>query len=190
MLKKELRKQLLQARDCLPEATREQAGNQIYKKVLEMLSFVNCEAVLCYVSFRSEVDTRDILEACFRSDKKVFCPKVLGPHKMEFYRVQNWNDLEPGTYGILEPKNCLTDYMYHNQDAEKTCMLVPGAGFDYNGYRIGYGGGFYDSYLSSHHVGCTIGLCYESQRIPSIEPEPGDQKVDCVITEKEVYTIV
>lgn len=182
----------------MAEETREQAGKQICKVVLETPFFVNSEEVLCYVSFRSEVDTCEILEFCFGSGKKIFCPKVLGPHSMEFYRVQDWNDLEPGTYGILEPKNCLSQNMFRNQYAGRTskqnvrsaCMLVPGAGFDYNGYRIGYGGGYYDSYLSSHPVGCTIGLCYESQRIPSVYPEPGDQKVDYVITEKEVYTIV
>ena len=190
MHKKELRKKLLQSRELLAEDYRAEAGKAICQKVLSMPSFVNSKCVLCYVSFRSEVDTREILGFCFSSGKTVYCPKVLGPHEMAFYRVQDWKDLEPGAYGILEPKDCSLDNRFQDTDAEKACILVPGAGFDYEGYRIGYGGGYYDAYLCSHPIGCRIGLCYGTQMVLELETEPTDQKVDYVITEKEVYKSV
>lgn len=173
-------------------------------------------AYLCYVSYRSEVDTKEFMRFCLAKGKIVFVPKVLRdgenlseictkPTEMEFYRISSLEELQKGYQGILEPA-ALPERSFQawraeteKREALSLRMLLPGAVFDRSGNRIGYGGGFYDRWLAkwwAESAECSfgtfekIGLAYGIQIAQEIPADPLDQKVDAVITEKQIlYSI-
>lgn len=188
MDKKTLRREILKKRDALSAEDRYNLSKKIHKNLFERPEFVSAKQVLCYVDFRSEVSTEKIIEESLKRGKRVFCPKVLSGEWMEFYEVAGKNDLESGAYGILEP---LADenrkYAFLEND---DLMILPGACFDRTGNRIGYGAGYYDRYLQMYPNLKKVGICFACQLTEQIWAESTDQKVDMIITEKEVIQIV
>lgn len=190
MDKQELRAFYLAKRDKMDTLYRKLASQDIFRFLLQEINYLEADTILCFVGFRSEVDTRDIIEDALKRGKKVYCPKVLSKHYMEFYQIHDLSDLSPGAYGILEPMPDSFDLCFNEKDSMKACIIVPGAVFDVKGNRIGYGGGFYDYYLSRHSLSCKIGLGFDGQITDEIETEETDQKLDILISEKEVYRFV
>lgn len=101
---------------------------------------------------------------------------------MIFYQISHPEDLEPGYYGIREPKTDLSV-----ADGEDGLMVMPGVAFDDRRHRVGYGGGFYDRYLSKHTRHFTAALAFEFQMMEEVPTEPTDLLPDVVITEKTIY---
>lgn len=203
--KAELRKRILKNRDTLLQEQRQMWDALILKRLIEYDKENPCPVYLCYASFKSEVSTKEFILWCLDKGKTVFVPKVLTPPEMEFYRITAWEDLRSGFRGIPEPEasaersfsRWLTEP--ERKTAEKTDkrrlrMLLPGAVFDRNGNRIGYGGGFYDRWLAKwNHFDSggpavleKIGLAYGMQITESAPSESFDQKTDLVITEKDI----
>lgn len=185
--KKRFRREALAKRDSL---TAEQRGNysgRIIKKLIDLPCYVNADAILTYVSFRSEVDTFPLIERAFTDGKAVFAPKVLGK-EMDFFRIYSLADLTAGYRGILEPSG---RYSYNEWGGDQLgqCILIcmPGAAFDRARHRIGYGGGFYDRYLSGHlrRKVATVALAYDCQVFEEIPWEAHDIRPEWIITEKE-----
>ena len=96
---------------------------------------------------------------------------------MTFYRITGEADLAPGSFGILEPKESCPAIW----PAAGDVMLLPGAAFDREGHRIGYGGGFYDKFLSREPNHPTLALCYDFQMLPHLDTEEHDIPVDTVL---------
>lgn len=187
--KKELRKQILVKRDALTCEEHKEKSHVIAQNVIQHPVFKEADTLLLYASFRSEVDTTELFQAAKILGKKIYYPKVLGA-EMEFYRVETEDDFENGCWGILEPKP-VEDRRYVAEKEEKVCIIMPGAVFDANGNRIGYGRGYYDKFLEeiqSFHV-CKVGIGFECQRI-SIDEFPVEEHdigLDILITENNVY---
>lgn len=190
MDKQELRAFYLNKRDRMDEIYRKLASLDISRQLFEEPDYKEADTILCFVGFRSEVDTKGIIADALKQGKKVYCPKVLSKHHMEFYQIFDEADLSPGKYGILEPTPETFDSCWKENDSMKTCIIVPGAVFDVKGNRIGYGGGYYDYYLSRHSLSCKIGLGFDGQITDEIEVEETDQRLDILISEKEVYRFV
>ena len=103
-------------------------------------------------------------------------PKVID-NNMYFCYITNLNDLTPGKYNIPEPtnENIVTDF-------DNAICIVPGICYDKENYRIGYGKGYYDRFLSKNKIK-TIGLCYKECMIEKIDNDKYDYKIDEVITD-------
>lgn len=145
--KKRLRVAALAKRDGLTAQQRRRYSDSIIKNLTSLPCYREADAVLTYVSFRSEVDTIPLIERVFADGKAVFAPKVDGK-EMEFYRIFSQSDLAAGYRGILEPVGGLSlDEWIGDQTSQKILICMPGAAFDRVRHRIGYGGGFYDRYL-------------------------------------------
>lgn len=146
--KKRFRREALAKRDGLTAEQRRDYSGRIIKKLTSLPCYENADAILTYVSFRSEVDTFPLLERAFADGKTVFAPKVMGK-EMTFYQISSPEDLAEGYHGILEP---LCTYSYEEWVADQMGQFIlicmPGAAFDRARHRIGYGGGFYDRFLS------------------------------------------
>ena len=100
---------------------------------------------------------------------------------MEFFRIKNIDELtEVGTYQIKEP---ISSEKYNKEDIE--IIFIPGLAFDKRGYRLGYGGGYYDQYLSDFN-GKKVGLGYFNQLVDKLESDSFDIKIDVLITEKRI----
>ena len=119
--------------------------------------------------------TAAILRRCLADGKRLAVPKVYG-EEMKFLWLEDLEAVAPGAYGIPEP---IADGPVADDPA--ALVLMPGLAFDRQGGRMGYGGGFYDKYLSQHPGHPTIALCYGFQLLDHVEMEPHDIPVDAVL---------
>lgn len=153
----------------------------IADKVIQTKAYKECDVILPYVDFNREVITRKLIEDAWEKGKTVAVPRIKDKH-MEFYVIKSFDELKPGYYGIYEPYEC-DNPAYYN----KVLMIMPGLAFDMNFNRIGYGAGFYDSYISAHRDMelIKLALAYDFQITEDIiDAEEFDIKADIIITEK------
>ncbi|MFN4245503.1 MAG: 5-formyltetrahydrofolate cyclo-ligase [Brevinematia bacterium] len=181
-MKKSIRKYLISIRDSLPIQNQIEYSRTIHEKLLSTPEWKRSNIVMFYISINSEVMTLNLLSKAFDEKKVILLPKVTNEGMISVKVPHNFK-LITGYKGILEPYEGETFNNYID------LILVPLVGFDKEGYRIGYGGGFYDTFLSknSKRIGLKIGLAYECQKIKYIPKEKHDQKLDIIITEKNIY---
>lgn len=172
--KKILRRQLIQRRREMPADVKAQADRIILEKLLPLAE--RSSAVFTYVSTAVEVDTRKLLEWCFQSGKPAAVP-VSGDSELTFYPVTSFKGLAEGRFGIPEPLDRSRPAV---PDRDSLC-IVPALMCDREGYRLGYGRGYYDRYLSGFS-GRSVIICY-SGFVGDVPAEPHDRRADFVITD-------
>jgi len=143
--------------------------------------FTACEAyrdaktIYGYLPYNQEVRTVPMLQQALRDGKQIAVPKVYG-QTMKFIYLDDLSQVAPGYAGIPEP---LADAPV--ADDETALVLMPGLAFDPQGHRVGYGGGFYDKFLTAEPNHPTLALCYDFQLFPTLETEAHDIPVDWVL---------
>ena len=183
-MKEKIRKEILAKRDSLSEEEKLEKNTKIKNALYSLEEFRKAKSIMFYVSFNNEVDTREIIkELLEKKEKKVIVPYVLEGNKMlQVSKINDFNNLEPGTKGILEPKKEIVEGF----DTESIdLVIVPGTAFDRKGNRIGFGYGYYDIFLEGSNAK-KIALAYDVQLVENIETEDHDVPVEVVITDKEV----
>lgn len=183
--KNSLRNRILNERNTLSKDEIEVLSSRILDRLLSLEAVMTASEVFTYVSFGSEVDTFGLILTSLLSSKKVYCPKILERGIMEFYRITSLEQLVPGKYGILEPMGEELGYFRGSHQV----MILPGVVFDPSLNRIGYGGGYYDRYLTTYDQGDTIkiALAYELQMVDLLPVEGFDKKMNLVVTESTIY---
>ena len=185
-LKKELRKEILKKRDGLSLNEREKFSSIIRNKICSWKVYQECECLLCFVSLGSEVSTHRLIEDALNDGKEVYCPKVYDK-EMSFLKISSMEDLLPGYYGILEPKDELPLFRNYNS---KVLLIMPGSVFDRKKNRIGYGKGFYDRFLEENVPKIkeltTAALAFSLQIVDAIPVEKHDYTPEYLFTESEV----
>jgi 5-formyltetrahydrofolate cyclo-ligase len=160
------------------------------RKILDKISILKkykeSKVIFTYISKEIEVDTSELIKKCLSENKKVAVPACnKNDRTMDFYFITSRDDLEKGTFGLWEPikEKCerVTDF------SEGLC-IVPGFCFDYKGYRLGYGYGYYDRFLQ-HFGGTTVGLCYSKYITPQLPHGKFDRPVDVLITDQYIKEI-
>lgn len=180
-MKKELRKKYKNLRNELEDKTF--LSGCIKNIFLSSAQYQECESVLLYYATGSEVLTNEIFKACIADSKTVAFPVCLDDNgAMDFFKVNGETDLEQGMYGIKSPKSSCERFV----PDEKSLCVVPGLTFDLSGYRLGYGKGYYDRYLSEF-PGISCGLCYEALVETKLPVNSYDKHVDYLITDKKIY---
>ena len=154
--------------------------------LIRLQEYKQNSVIFLYVSKREEINTFPIMEQCWKDGKTVAVPRCIpGTRDMDFYIIHGRDDLEKGTFGLLEPipEKCekLTDY------SEGLCV-VPGLSFDAKGYRLGYGMGYYDRFLSAFQ-GTTAGVCYAECVQWNLPHGYYDRPVDILVTENFIRRI-
>lgn len=144
--KKEIRRKLLEIRESLSREVRNEEEREINRHILESTFFEEADILFAFASYGSETDTFFLVSQAFRHGKRVCFPLVLNDG-MEFYEVRAVTELQRGYRGILEPAAEAGSF-FVPKEKERVLILMPGICFDRTGGRIGYGGGFYDKYLS------------------------------------------
>lgn len=183
--KSTLRKELIARRRNSDRAKRTASDEKIFEAVTSSREYADCDSLLVYVSTDIEVGTIGIIKKALNDNKNVFCPRcVKGTNIMEFYHIFSFDDLEEGYCRIPEPKDGLELYA---ESASPLC-IVPALAYDNNGYRIGFGKGFYDRFLSSFS-GIKLGICYENCIIDSTCSDEYDVPVDIVVTEERTIIV-
>lgn len=179
--KKAVRMEIRKQRADLQNIEKNRMDHAIFTQVMELCRKRKKQnaafAVYSYVSFGNEADTRRLIEELCKEEIIVAVPRVEGK-QIRFYRIWGMHDLEPGFRGILEPKaDCLPA-------AYKTSLLLmPGAAFTKNGQRLGYGGGFYDRFLTAEPEHEKVALAYAFQMRDALPAEAHDRLIDRIITE-------
>ena len=176
--KKEIRRRCRALRTAMPEEERAQGSRRMTETVLANAAYQDAPVLLAYIDAKNEIATGGILEDAWRQNKTVAVPRVHGEN-MDFYQIRSWEDLEPGAFGIREPKEGCPPV-----SLERGLMLAPGVAFDRTGRRVGYGGGFYDRYLADHPHLTVWGLAFACQVLPQVPAEDTDRRMDRVVTEE------
>ena len=138
-------------------------------------AYRNAKTIYGYLPYNQEVRTVPMLERALRDGKRVAVPKCYGD-EMKFICLNDLTQVAPGYAGIPEP---IADEPV--ADDETALVLMPGLAFDREGHRIGYGGGFYDKFLSREPNHPTLALCYDFQLLPHLDTEEHDIPVDTVL---------
>ena len=173
-VKKQMRKKYAAIRDSL-KLEAENKSRLIAKNLFATDEYINCDTILTYLNMRSEVITTEIIKDALNNGKKVGLPYILDMTNgiMAFIQVDEPEEPVHNEEKILTP-------------GINTIILVPGLAFSKDGYRVGYGGGFYDRLLFKKTHLASIGLCFEAQLAADIPTNEFDMKVDYIITEKGV----
>ena len=184
--KQRLREERLAVREVLSEQERSVLDDRITQKLLATSEYVEATTVLTYVSVSSEVSTRMFIERALRDGKAVAVPRCLPGHCLEFVAITSLDQLIAAPFGLLEPPKELPALTEEQMDA--SICIVPALLVDIQGYRLGYGAGFYDRFLSTY-PGKKICLAYQQNLSRTMLPHTTfDVAVDEVITESDVLT--
>jgi 5-formyltetrahydrofolate cyclo-ligase len=183
VMKQTLKSRIYEKRKALSKEEIKGKSSKIKEKLFSLDEFKDAKNILFYVSFNDEVDTHEIIkELLDNKDKTIIVPYVVKNNPiLQLSELKNFNELEPKTLGILEPKENFTREFNPNK---LDMVIVPGVVFDQNGHRIGYGRGYYDRFF--HNLGKDvkkIGFAFDFQLVDKIPEEIHDVPVDIVITE-------
>lgn len=181
--KNTLRRQVLDARSRLSAEDRRAKSREIEKRLFGLAEFLAARTVMFYASFRSEVETHDMVRRALADRKKVVLPRVK-EKELELFQIRDFDhDVKPGRWDIPEPSGG------QQVEAEEIgFIVVPGAAFDERGNRLGYGAGFYDKLLKGYK-GATAALAFDLQIVPGVPADPHDVPVQRIITEKRVIEV-
>jgi 5-formyltetrahydrofolate cyclo-ligase len=182
--KAEVRRELLRRRDRIPAAVRRAKNSMVREGLLSLAEFKNAGTIFFFASFRSEVDTSELIKMSLSMGKQVVLPKVnTDTHELLLFEVKDFGELTPGYMGIPEPSYEAGRVSINEVDI----VIIPGAGYDTAGNRIGYGGGYYDRLLSGLQRDIpVIAPAYEEQVMDSVPSEPHDIRVSLIVTDRRL----
>lgn len=180
-IKATLREQYKTLRREMPPEIKAQRDRQITGRVAALWQYKRCRQLLTYVSTPIEVDTLEIIRRALADGKRVAVPRcVPGTRDMEFYWINGVEELEPGTFGVLEPR---PDPKRKVTDFSNGLCLVPALCYDWRGYRLGYGKGYYDRFLAGFG-GHMIGVCYSDCIRRKLPHGRFDRPVELLVTDR------
>jgi len=171
------RKRLISARQGIPIAERTARTDAIVSALDQLLPNVRGETISLYWPFRGEPDLRSWMNTLIARGADCALPVVLAKAKPLGFRSWRAGEaLERGVWGIPIPTE--------GRDVQPTIVIAPLVGFDESGYRLGYGGGYYDRTLAVlQPKPFVIGVGFEQQRMESIRPQWHDIAMDAIVTE-------
>ncbi|WP_236909113.1 5-formyltetrahydrofolate cyclo-ligase [Clostridium sp. Cult3] len=186
MDKKVLRKQILDKRSQLTPQEIKEKSKSIENRLFSLVEYKQSNFIFSFISFRDEVHTHEIIKTSLDNGKRIGVPiTVVEPRKLLVSEIKDFDEeLEMGYYDILAPKE---EYQRIVSPDLVDLVLVPGVAFDERGYRVGYGGGYYDRFFSGLKRDVVkIGLCYELQISSQVPIDSYDIPVDYILTERRL----
>ncbi|MCX7841601.1 MAG: 5-formyltetrahydrofolate cyclo-ligase [Clostridia bacterium] len=184
-----IRKAALKKRSRLVEEEAIQKSGIITSKLLALQEFNRSDVIMCYMDFRNEVRTGDFNFQCIKCGKRLALPKIIR-HDGKFGAMvavdvtDCADDFEVCAFGILEPRKGSGKVI---MPSEIDMVIVPGVAFDVSRFRMGYGGGFYDSFLKQVRADCVkVGIAFELQILEELPVEPHDIRLDMIVTESRI----
>ncbi|URM34111.1 5-formyltetrahydrofolate cyclo-ligase [Cytobacillus firmus] len=182
--KKVLRKQMQDRMKELSKPEYEQLSYQIATSLYSSPLWSQAKTIGITVSKVPEADTWQIIRRAWSEGKRVVVPKCIPQSKqMEFRELKSFMDLESVYYGLWEPNPEKTDEV---SCEEIDTLIVPGLAYMKNGFRLGFGGGYYDRFLENYK-GRTVSLAFEMQVITRFQVENHDKPVEMIITDQQVW---
>lgn len=180
--KSELRKKILSERRKLDKIFAAHLSKEICARVISMDLYKFAQDICLYMPINNEADASLLIDASINLGKNIWLPRVHGD-TMDFYYYDRNVILDEGSYGIQEPqsdRSLVPD--------PKTLIIMPGAVFSVKCDRIGYGGGYYDKYLSKYPMCKTVAICYDFQILQEIPADEHDIKPLYIVSERNTYS--
>jgi len=184
MTKKIMRNAMRKQLTSLDEVTYINNSKQIEVKFMQQLVASKASTIGLTISSFPEVDTWSIIKELWSKGKKVVVPKCSPlDRSMIFYQIQSFDQLERVYMHLLEP-NPLVSKAVASDNID--LLVVPGIVYSQEGYRIGYGGGYYDRFLTNFK-GDTLSLAFNMQVVKDVEYDVFDLPVDKIITPTNIF---
>jgi len=152
-----------------------------------LINFKNYKIIASFISFKSEISTQ-FLNEFLLNNGKILCLPIIknNSETLNFIEYNLKTKLVSGKFGIMQPSDLSKEFL-------PEIILTPCLAFDENGFRLGYGGGYYDktfSYLKKmKHQFISIAVAFDDQKIDELAHDKYDQKIDYILTEKKLYTV-
>ena len=186
--KKNLRKILTEKRNLIKKNTNFEFNIDAFNQLTEQIKFNAVDCIGSFMSIRSEISTKQLNTKILKMKKKLAFPTIEKNSETLIFKTTNsLKNFKLGKFNIPEPKD-------NNKEITPQLFFVPCLGFDLKGYRIGYGGGFYDKTfekLKKLNLSFnTVGFAYDDQKQNELPIEKFDYKLDFVLTEKQLYTFL
>lgn len=184
--KKQLREYFLNLRQKQSMHVQEQAGVQVLEQLLTLEAVLQAQSIMTYLPTRGEINTWPVVHYFWPTKVQVLAPRCREqePGIMDIHWIQSMDDLGPGHFGLLEPKIERTQALAL---PEPDIILIPALAFDSHGFRLGFGGGYYDRFLATlTHKHLRIGLVYEFQVVDQLPRDVWDQPVDLLVTPEKI----
>lgn len=182
--KNTLRNKYKQIRREMPEEVKKKRDEMILSRLLSLSVYRDCKTLLTYVSTDIEADTIGLIKQAFADGKTVAVPRcVKGTRDMVFYIIRSPDDLERGSFSVMEPipKRCVRLKKFNG-----ALCIIPALAYDRYGYRLGYGKGYYDRFLSAHKELIRVGIEYCCCMETELMHGRYDVPADILVTEKYV----
>lgn len=184
IVKRVLRPRLGARRAALAPAAARAAAARVAEQVLALPEVVAASGVMACLSFGDELDTRGLIERLLAGGREVYVPRAEpGERRLHLHRFPC--ALERLSFGLEQPLRGAAELPAAEIDATIGAVLVAGLGFDRSGYRLGYGGGYFDRFLAGRSLPA-IGLAYDVQLVDALPREPHDVPMTAVVTESGV----
>lgn len=182
--KNEIRDKYRALREALDPAAKASMDEKICRNFMASATYRYASVLLMYAPKADEVDVMPIARQALTDKKKVAFPRCIpDTHDMDFFFVEDIDDMERGSYGLFEPSDKLP--IYDRGSGESAACIVPALVYDKKGYRLGYGKGYYDRYLSSF-TGSKVGLIYSDFVLDEVPRGRFDLSVDFMVTERGI----
>jgi len=182
LLKSELRKIVTNEINALPEEYIEASNKGILQQLLSLEEYKNAKCIMLFCSVGREPDTLELTKSALGSGKTVAFPYCFKGGIMQAREVKDLSELRPAVLGIPAPSAEASVIPPEKLDL----IIVPALAFDKGLYRLGYGGGYYDRYLSGIKA-CTIGLARQRLLRDKVPREAHDVAVNCLVTEEKIF---
>ncbi len=186
MNKKQLRNEFINLRKVFNN--KKYFDDLVFNNFINSELFKNSSTILTYISTDFEVDTIKIIKYCLKHNKNVYVPVINDDKTMDFHKILTLNDLIVNKYNILEPIPKENTKFINNNELINTICLTPAIVYDKKGYRIGYGGGFYDKFFERNM--CTkVGLIYNDFVVDNLSnvTDEYDIPVNYIVTNNTVF---
>lgn len=177
-MKEELRYKFKIKRKYFQHSIREVADGAIADAFLT--AYGQFDSFFIYNSFGSEADTKIIIDRLICAGKRVFLPRVEGKDMVAVQYFGKENELIKNGYGIYEPQG-------QAYDGEIDVCAAPLLAVNSKGFRLGYGGGYYDRYFSTHKKVIKVGLGYFLQMTDEFKEDGSDEPLDSFVSERGIY---
>lgn len=183
--KQALRQSMLALRRARSSAEQVALSDAIQAQFLRSGLLQSCQCVFLYVSVADEIGTRTILQEALCLKKAVCVPRCVSKGIMTAHRIESTDDLQEGKYGIPEPREGCPQIAPGAIDL----IVAPCLCVERTGYRLGYGGGYYDRFLAQAQHAIVCVLCPDGAIVPTVYPQIYDQKCSKIVTEREVLSV-
>lgn len=182
--KQDLRERSKERRKSMDQGEKKTLDTAVAENVRRLKEYRPAKTLLVYMSTPIEVDTIQIIKNAWADGKRVAVPRCIpDTRNMEFHYIENLECLSVGSFSVMEPDPSLPIVT----DFSGCLMIVPGMQFDMNGYRIGYGKGYYDRYMA-RFTGKSAGICYSNELRPFMYHGRYDRPVNIIVTDKKIKT--